>query len=168
MAHDDRNLREFETELDLRGKRGWIRAKVRRSVSSAGGGHRAVEPGQPIFGSRARFALLFATLLGAAGSCPGEEVAEKANARLEEVVIQAKRQAADEQVTQQVQKTLTDDPWIYAEHVIVTTQNGVVRLEGIVGDTGERFRILRLCRKIPGARRVVDALEIISNDADGG
>jgi osmotically-inducible protein OsmY len=167
MAHDDRTLREFETELDLRGKRGWIRANVQRSLSSAGGAHRAVEQGQPICGSRARFALLFATLLGAAGSCPGEEVAEKAT-RLEEVVIQAKRQAADEQVTQQVQKTLTDAPWIYAEHVIVTTQNGVVRLEGIVGDTGERFRILRLCRKIPGARRVVDALEIISNDADGG
>lgn len=88
--------------------------------------------------------------------------------RLEEVLIQAKRQVADEQVTQQVQRTLTDDPWIYAEHITVTTQNGVVRVEGFVGDTGERFRILRLCRKIPGARRVVDALEVVSNDPDGG
>ena len=113
-------------------------------------------------------ALLFATLLGTAGSCPAQDGAEKANKRLQEVVVQAKRQAADEQVTQQVQETLTDDPWIYAEHIIVTTQNGVVRLEGIVGDTGERFRILRLCRKIPGARRVVDALEVMSNDPDGG
>lgn len=88
--------------------------------------------------------------------------------RLEDVVIQAKRQVADEQVTQQVQRTLTDDPWIYAEHITVTTQNGVVRVEGFVGDTGERFRILRLCRKIRGARRVVDALEVVSNDPDGG
>lgn len=123
---------------------------------------------QPICGSRARFALLFATLLGGAGSCPAGDAAQKANERLQEVVIEAKRQAADEQVTRQVQKTLTEDPWIYAEHVIITTQNGVVRLEGIVGDNAERFRILRLCRKIPGVRRVVDALEKPDNDADGG
>jgi len=121
-----------------------------------------------ICGSRARFGLLFATLLGAAGLCPAQDTAEKANERPQEVVIQANRQASDEQVTRQVQKTLTNDPWIYAEHVTVTTQNGVVTLEGIVGDTGERFRILRLCRKIPGTRRVVDALEIMNNDADGG
>ena len=112
--------------------------------------------------------LLFATLLGAAGSCPAQNAADPPNAALQEVVIQGKRQAADEQVTQQVQKTLTNDPWIYAEHVTVTTRNGVVRLEGIVGDTGERFRIVRLCRKIPGTRRVVDAMEVINNDADGG
>ena len=123
---------------------------------------------RPICGSRARFSLLFATLLGAFGACPAQDVAEKASPRLQEVVIQAKRQAADEQVTRQVERTLTDDPWIYSEHITVTTRNGVVTLEGIVGDTGEMFRIVRLCRKIPGARRVVDALEIINNDPDGG
>lgn len=123
---------------------------------------------QPICGSRARFALLFATLLGADGSCPAEDTAGKANEHLQEVVVEAKRQAADEQVTRQVQKTLTEDPFIYAEHVIITTRNGVVTLEGIVGDNGERFRLLRLCRKIPGVRRVVDALEKPDNDADGG
>ena len=63
---------------------------------------------------------------------------------------------------------MTEDPWIYAEHINVTTRNGVVRLEGIVGDTGELFRILRECRKIPGARRVVSELEMMHNDPDGG
>ena len=57
---------------------------------------------------------------------------------------------------------------LYSEHMTITTQNGVVTLEGIVGDTGEMFRILRLCRKIPGARRVVNALEMMHNDPDGG
>jgi osmotically-inducible protein OsmY len=123
---------------------------------------------QPICGSRARFALLIATFVGAAGACPAHDAAEKANTRLQEVVIEAKRQAADEQVTRQVERTLTDDPWIYAEHITVTTQDGVIRLEGIVGDTAEMFRIVRLCRKIPGARRVVNALEIMHNDPDGG
>jgi hypothetical protein len=123
---------------------------------------------RPICGARAHFSLLFATLLSALGVCHAQDAAEKASTRLQEVVIQAKRQAADEQVTRQVERTLTDDPWIYAEHVTVTTQNGVVRLEGIVGDTGEMLRIVRLCRKISGARRVVNALEIMHNDPDGG
>jgi osmotically-inducible protein OsmY len=118
--------------------------------------------------TRADFALLVASLLAAAGSCPAQDTAQKADLRLPEVVIQARRQAADEQVTRQVEQTLTNDPWIFADHITITTQNGVVRLEGIVGDTGEMFRIVRLCRKIPGARRVVNALEIMHNDPDGG
>lgn len=86
----------------------------------------------------------------------------------EEVIVTAQRNIPDEQVTAQVEKALAEDPYVYAEHVTVTTNNGVVRVEGIVGDTGERFRILRRCRKIPGTRRVVDALEVVSNDPDGG
>ena len=117
---------------------------------------------------RADFALLLLSLLGAAGSCPAQHAAERADSRLPEVMIEAKRQAADEHVTRQVEQTLTNDPWIYAEHITITTRNGVVRLEGIVGDTGEMFRIVRLCRKIPGARRVVNALETMHNDPDGG
>jgi len=105
-------------------------------------------------------------LLGA-GSCPALYAADKADSSLPEVVIQARRQA-DEQVTRQVQKALTEDPWIFSEHITVTTRDGIVRVEGIVGDTGELFRILRLARKIPGARRVVDAMEIMHNDPDGG
>jgi osmotically-inducible protein OsmY len=108
------------------------------------------------------------TLLGAAGSCPAEEAGGKTDTPLPEVIIAAKRQAADEQVTRQVEQTLTNDPWIFADHITITTQNGVVRLEGIVGDTGELFRILRLARKIPGARRVISELEIMHNDPDGG
>jgi len=128
---------------------------------------RSIERG-PICSARARSSILCAALLGAVVACPAQDAAEKANTRLQEVVIQAKRQAADEQVNRQVERTLTDDPWIFGEHITVSTQNGVVRLEGIVGDTGEMFRILRLCRKIPGARRVVNALEIMHNDPDGG
>jgi len=84
-----------------------------------------------------------------------------------EIVITAAREA-DAAITVKVVQVLHDDPYIFADHVTVSTQNGVVRVEGIVGDTGERFRILRLCRRIPGTRRVVDALEVINNDPDGG
>ena len=139
-----------------------------RSVSSAAGGQDRVDRATFRPRARADLALLFVILLGAAGSCPAEDKAGKADAPLPEVIIAAKRQAADEQVTRQVEQTLTKDPWIFAEHITITTQNGVVRLEGIVGDTGEMFRIMRLCRKIPGARRVVNELEIMHNDPDGG
>jgi osmotically-inducible protein OsmY len=95
-----------------------------------------------------------------AGESRGETSAQ-------EIVITAAR-LADEAMTAKVVQVLQDDPYVFGDHVTVTTRNGVVRVEGIVGDTGERFRILRLCRRIPGTRRVVDALEIVSNDPDGG
>ena len=117
--------------------------------------------------TRARLPVLLATLLGAAGYCLAQGALEKPATRLEEVVINAAR-TADEQVTRQAEKKLANDPWIFSEHITVTVQNGVVHLEGIVGDTGEWFRVLDLCRKIPGARRVVSELEIIHNDPDGG
>jgi hypothetical protein len=139
-----------------------------RSVPTAAGGQNRVDRTTLSPRARADFTLLFVTLLGAAGSCPAGEAAGKTDTPLPEVIIAAKRQAADEQVTRQVEQTLTNDPWIFADHITITTQNGVVRLEGIVGDTGELFRILRLARKIPGARRVVSELEIMHNDPDGG
>jgi osmotically-inducible protein OsmY len=105
------------------------------------------------------------TPLPASAQSPADTSRKKTST--EEIVVSAARRA-DEQVTEQVQRTLTNDPWIYAEHITVTTRNGVVRLEGIVGDTGELYRILRQCRKIPGARRVVSELEMMHNDPDGG
>jgi hypothetical protein len=144
------------------------RGQAELSLASVAGGPGVVDRATFCPLPRTDFVPLVAVLLGAAGSCLAQGVAEKADPRLPEVVIEAKRQAADEQVTRQVQQGLTNDPWIFADHITITTQNGVVRLEGIVGDTGEMFRILRLCRRIPGARRVVNALEIMHNDPDGG
>jgi len=120
-----------------------------------------------ILGPRAHFAVLFVALLGAPGSGAAQDASHTREATPGEVVIQATR-LADEQITERAQKALSNDPWIYNDHVTVTTRNGVVTVEGIVQDTGEWFRILRLCRKIPGARRVVDRLEMLHNDPDGG
>jgi len=120
-------------------------------------------------GARAGFAALLATLLGAPGSCLAQDAAKrKANAPLEEELVQGAREAADEQITQQVQTALSNDPWIYAEHVTVTTRNGIVRVEGITSDAWEMRRILREARKTPGVRRVLNQLEMIHLDPDGG
>jgi osmotically-inducible protein OsmY len=122
-----------------------------------------------IAGARAGFAVLIAILLGAAGSCLAQDAAKKkANAPLDEVVVQGAREAADEQITLKVQTALSNDPWIYAEHVTVTTQNGIVRVEGITSDPWEMRRILREARKTPGVRRVLNQLEMIHLDPDGG
>ena len=117
----------------------------------------------------ANFALVLVGTLGAAAFCPAQNAAPRGDAALPEVLVQAERQRqADQEVTRKAEKILATDPWIFGDHITVTTENGVVRVEGIVGDTGEMFRIVRLCRKIPGARRVVNALEMMHNDPDGG
>ena len=117
----------------------------------------------------AGLAVLMATLLGAAGSCLAQDAAKKkANAPLDEVLVQGAREAADEQITQQVQTALTNDPWIYAEHVTLTTRNGIVRVEGITSDTWEMRRIMRECRKTPGVRRCLNQLEMLHLDPEGG
>ena len=122
--------------------------------------------------SASSVALILVVSVGRFGPAVAQVRTEAADKAAEtprrEVIVTATRHIPDEQVTEQVVSALADDPYIFAEHVTVTTHNGVVRVEGIVWDTGERFRILRRCRKIPGARRVVDALEILSNDPDGG
>lgn len=117
----------------------------------------------------AGLAVLITTLLGAAGSCLAQETAKKkVNAPLDEVVVQGTREAADEQITRQVESALTNDPWIYAEHVTLTTRNGIVRVEGITSDAWEMRRILRECRRTPGVRRCLNQLEMIHLDPDGG
>jgi osmotically-inducible protein OsmY len=123
---------------------------------------------------RASTALLL-TLPGAAGAGLAQEAVRQTDAtqrqtettHVAEVVVQASR-LADEQITQQAETAIANDPYIFGDHITVTTRNGVVRVEGIVQDTGEWFRILRLCRKIPGTRRVVSELEMLHNDTDGG
>jgi osmotically-inducible protein OsmY len=98
---------------------------------------------------------------------PAVEAQTAGETGTQEIVITAAR-LADEAITAKVVQVLQDDPYVFGDHITVTTRNGIVTVEGFVGDTGERFRILRLCRRIPGTRRVVDALEIVSNDPDGG
>lgn len=68
----------------------------------------------------------------------------------------------------QAQEKLTHDPWIDVDHVTVTTRNGVVKAEATVADVLGLLRILRLCRKIPDARRVVSEVEINAQLPESG
>ena len=160
IARYDR-LRGFGTDLYF--SRVSKARYLQRKPTAASAGRLAIA------GARAGFAVLIATFLSAAGPCLAQDAAKKkANAPLEEVVVRGAREAADEQITAQVQTALANDPWIYAEHVTVTTENGIVRVEGITSDPWEMRRILREARKTPGVRRVLNQLEMIHLDPEGG
>ena len=85
-----------------------------------------------------------------------------------EVVVTARRLFTDEQMTEHVEKALADDPYVYAEHVTVTTSKGVVTCEGIVADEAELQRVLRICRRASGSKRVVSELQINDYPPEGG
>jgi len=111
---------------------------------------------------------LLVVLLAQWGHALAQVRTDQTKTPLEEVVVTAKRQLTDEQVTQQLEKALEDDPYVYAEHVTVTTQSGVVTCEGIVGDAAELRRVLRICRRASGSKRVVSELQINDYPAEGG
>ena len=105
--------------------------------------------------------LLLAATLGAAVLGAPPRVPAQANAagtKLEEVVITA-RKKADAALTARV---LQDDPYVFADHIEVVTDNGIVRLQGIALDYGDLQRTLLLARRVAGRRRVVNEIEVIT------
>ena len=102
--------------------------------------------------------LAFAAILAQA-----EKVTAAANTRLDEIVVTAKRRSdpvADEKMKEQVEEALHSDAFFYDGHVTVTAKDGVATLRGIVFDDWDLRRAMRIARKIPGVRRVVNDLEI--------
>lgn len=83
----------------------------------------------------------------------------------DEVVVTAER-PSDAQVTRRVMAALRQDPYVFADHVTVTTENGVVRLEGVMTDLHDMLRVLRLARRIAGKGRVVNKIELAPSDDD--
>jgi osmotically-inducible protein OsmY len=104
----------------------------------------------------AAVAILFsATAFGA--SPPGEVK--------DEVVVTAARQS-DAVLAAKVTAAVQQDPYIFGDHITVTVENGIVRLEGIVNDLGDLHRVLRLARRIAAKGRVVNDLEFQPLAAD--
>jgi len=86
-----------------------------------------------------------------------------ADRKLDEVVVTAKRQpdpAADARLQRQVESVLAADFYFNSDHVSVTVLNGVATLHGIIFDEWDLRNALRISRRIPGVRRVVNDLEI--------
>jgi osmotically-inducible protein OsmY len=86
-----------------------------------------------------------------------------ADARLDTIVVTAKKHmapVADEEVKREVETALHSDPFFYDEHVSVTTNNGVVTLHGIVFDDWDLRSAMRIAKRMPGVKQVVNDLEI--------
>ncbi len=108
-------------------------------------------------------ATILAVLTGGACSTRAGDLTAPADSRLDAIVVTAKRRAdavADETIKRQVEAALRSDPFFYDEHVTVTINNGVVTLQGIVFDDWDLRSALRIGRKVPGVKRVVNDLEI--------
>ena len=83
----------------------------------------------------------------------------------DEVVVTAGRQS-DAVIAAKVTAAVQQDPYIFGDHITVTVENGVVRLEGVVNDLGDLHRVLWLARRIAGKGRVVNSLEFQPLAAD--
>ena len=82
-----------------------------------------------------------------------------------EVVVTATR-LADEALTAKVVQVLKDDPYLFADHITVVTEKGVVRLQGVATDAYELHRALYLARRAARGRRVLNEVELIVQVTD--
>jgi osmotically-inducible protein OsmY len=82
-----------------------------------------------------------------------------------EVIVSATR-LADEALTAKVVQVLTDDPYLFADHISVVTENGVVRLQGFATDAHELRRAVFLAQRAAGKRRVLNEVEFIAQNTD--
>ncbi len=82
-----------------------------------------------------------------------------------EITITASR-LSDAVLTAKVEQALHDDPYIFADHMSVVTENGIVRLKGVAVDLSDLRQALALARRIAGRRRVINEIDLIPEDAD--
>jgi osmotically-inducible protein OsmY len=78
---------------------------------------------------------------------------------------EAQRQS-DRETAQRVQAALDSDKRIYARHVVVRADNGVVRLTGFVWDPPDLAEAAKVAGLVPGVTRVVNDLELERNGAE--
>jgi osmotically-inducible protein OsmY len=83
---------------------------------------------------------------------------------LSEITVTARKVILDEEVSRNVESALHSDPYVDDRHVTITTKNGVVTLHGFVQDAWDLLALRRIAKKVPGARRIVNDVELVLND----
>jgi hypothetical protein len=85
----------------------------------------------------------------------------------EQIVVTGPKSLTDQEVTKRVETALDSNPYLDASRVTVTTRDGVVRLEGMIGgDPLDLIAALRITYRVAGVRRVIDDLD--THDFDNG
>lgn len=77
----------------------------------------------------------------------------------------AQRQA-DKATAERVQSALEADQQLYAKHISVRADNGVVRLSGYVWDSPDMVEAEHVAELVDGVSRVVNDLELQLNGID--
>jgi osmotically-inducible protein OsmY len=72
----------------------------------------------------------------------------------------AAERAADSKIADQVEAALTADPNIYARHIDVTVDRGVVNLGGYVWETDDFLIARRDAASVPGVKAVITQMEL--------
>jgi hyperosmotically inducible periplasmic protein len=78
---------------------------------------------------------------------------------------EAERQA-DKAIEDRVELALSADKTLYARHIIVRADSGMVRLSGFVWDQPDLVEAERIAESVQGVSRVVNALELQRNGVD--
>jgi osmotically-inducible protein OsmY len=76
------------------------------------------------------------------------------------------QQAADTALAGRVEKALNSDQELYARHIIVRADDGVVRLSGFVWEPPDIESAERIAGSVDGVVKVVNALELQRNGVD--
>jgi len=73
----------------------------------------------------------------------------------------AAERAADEVVATHVREALLRDPYLYAQHIDVDVDRGVVYLDGMIWRTDNFQDAKRIARTVPGVINVVTDLDLV-------
>ena len=98
---------------------------------------------------RAGFAALVIVLVGSLGGC--------------ETPRTAAQKEADKEIADRVDNALQTDHQLYAKHIIVRANNGVVQLTGYVWESPDLLEAQRVAEGVQGVAQVVNDLELQRN-----
>jgi osmotically-inducible protein OsmY len=104
---------------------------------------------------RVSFAVAVALLCGVAACASGPRKTD------------AQRQA-DKATAERVETALNADKALYAKHISVQADNGVVHLSGYVWDPSDLDVAVLIAEGVPGVARVVNELELNRNGNENG
>jgi osmotically-inducible protein OsmY len=95
-----------------------------------------------------------------------DETAAPAVVKIAPIIVTGKK-AEDLKMEQAVQTALHLHPVVYDKHITVTVENGVATLTGFVFDDWDRWLAYRVSLRIPGVKRVINDLEVVTPGSDG-
>jgi osmotically-inducible protein OsmY len=111
--------------------------------------------------------LLLAVALGAAPLvCFSGTALGAPPPQVEKDIVVTATRLADAAMAGRVLIALQEHPYIFVDHVTVTAENGIVRLEGVVQDLSDLREVLKVARRIAGKGRVVNEISFQPNDDD--